>query len=230
MAEAAVRRLNGTQIESVHVAAAGRDPEAPPGLSLPYSLRTLLDELTLPPVVVRDGQPVEVEPLSGGGVLDYGAPIGEAETIYTLHSEPLTFPRSFGCGEASFRLSLAPALLERLRELAGAPPEEVERAQAGALPASPKTYSVHLADATASDGRRVRVSCLTPPHEAWGLGGGVVSTASPAAATVRLLARGKITARGALPPERCIDPDDMFPELERRGCEFRVETREAVGT
>jgi saccharopine dehydrogenase-like NADP-dependent oxidoreductase len=76
----------------------------------------------------------------------------------------------------------------------------------------------------------VRVSCLTPPHEGWRLGGGVVSTASPAAATVRLLARGKIEARGALPPERCIDPDDMFPELERRGCEFRVDTREAVNT
>jgi lysine 6-dehydrogenase len=230
MAEAAVRRLHGAEIESVHVAAAGRDPEAPPGLSLPYALRTLLDELTMPPVVVRDRRPVEVAPLSDGGVLDYGEPIGEAETIYTLHSEPRTFPSSFNCREASFRLSLAPALLERLRSLTSAGPDEVERVQASALPASSKTFSIHVADATASDGRRVRVSCLTPPHDGWRLGGGVVSTASPAAATVRLLARGKISARGALPPERCIEPDDMFPELERRGCEFRVDTREAVGT
>jgi saccharopine dehydrogenase (NAD+, L-lysine-forming) len=229
MALEAVRRLGG-QAESVHVAAAGRDPEPPPGLSLPYALRTLIDELTLPPVVIRDGEPVELEPLADGGVLDYGDPIGEAQTIYTLHSEPRTFPGSFGCSDASFRLSLAPALLERLRELVGAPPEEVERAQAGAQPASSRTFSVHVADATAADGRSVRVSCLTPPHEGWRLGGGVVSTASPAAATVRLLARGKIEARGALPPERCINPDDMFPELERRGCEFRVDTREAVNT
>ena len=229
MALKAVRRLGG-EAQAVHVAAAGRDPEAPPGLSLPYALRTLIDELTLPPVVVRDGRPVEVEPLSEGGVFDYGEPIGEAQTIYTLHSEPRTFPESFGCSDASFRLSLAPALLERLRELVDASPEEVERAQATAQPASPKTYSVHVADATSADGRSVRVSCLTRPHENWRLGGGVVSTASPAAATVRLLARGKIEARGALPPERCIEPDDMFPELERRGCEFRVETREAVST
>jgi lysine 6-dehydrogenase len=229
MALAAVRRLGRTP-ESVHVAAAGRDPEAPPGLSLPYALRTLIDELTLAPVVVRDGRPVELEPMADGGALDYGEPIGEASTIYTLHSEPRTFPASFGCSEASFRLSLRPTLLGRLRELAEAPPEEVERVQATAEPASPKTYSVHLADATAADGRSVRVSCLTRPHEGWRLGGGVVSTASPAAATVRLLARGRIEARGALPPEQCIDPDDMFPELERRGCEFRVETREAVST
>jgi lysine 6-dehydrogenase len=229
MALAAVRRLGGTA-ESVQVAAAGRDPEAPPGLSLPYALRTLIDELTLRPVVIRDGRPVEVEPMTDGGVIDYGDPIGEAETIYTLHSEPRTFPESFGCSEASFRLSLRPTLLGRLRELADAPPEEVEQAQASAQPASPKTYSVHVADATAADGRFVRVACITRPHEGWRLGGGVVSTASPAAATVRLLARGEIEARGALPPERCIDPDDMFPELERRGCEFRVETREAVST
>jgi lysine 6-dehydrogenase len=229
MALAAVRRLGGPA-QSVHVAAAGRDPEAPPGLSLPYALRTLIDELTLRPVVVRDGRPVEVEPMTNGSVIDFGDPIGEAETIYTLHSEPLTFPESFGCSEASFRLSLRPTLLGRLQELADAPPEEVERAQASAEPASSKTYSVHVADATAADGRSVRVSCLTRPHEGWRLGGGVVSTASPSAAAVRLLARGEIEARGALPPERCIDPDDMFPELERRGCEFRVETREAVST
>ena len=29
-------------------------------------------------------------------------------------------------------------------------------------------------------------------------------------------------ARGALPAERCIDPDALFPELERRG--NRIET------
>jgi len=229
MALAAVRRLGGTA-RAVHVAAAGRDPEAPPGLSLPYALRTLIDELTLPPVVIRDGRAGEVEPLSDGGVLDYGDPIGLAQTIYTLHSEPRTFPESFGCSEASFRLSLSPALMERLRELVDASPEEVEAAQASAQPASPKTYSVHVADATAADGRFVRVACITRPLEGWRLGGGVVSTASPAAATVRLLARGQIEARGALPPERCIEPDDMFPELERRGCEFRVEEREAVST
>ena len=64
------------------------------------------------------------------------------------------------------------------------------------------------------------------PVERWGLGGGVVSTAAPAAAAVRLLARGAIDARGALPPERCVDPDDLFPELERAAARFEVEVDE----
>jgi lysine 6-dehydrogenase len=222
MALEAVRRL-GAPAHTVDVAAAGRDPEPPPGLSLPYALRTLLDELSMPPRVVRDGQAVELEPLTPAGTVDYGPPIGEADTIYTLHSEPRTFPDSFGCSESSFRLSLKPGLVERLTEMIDWPAEEVQRAQAEASPASPKTFSVHLAEASAADGRSVRVSCVTSPHEGWRLGGGVVSTASPAAAAVRLLARGKIGRRGALPPERCIEPEDMFPELERRGCEFRIE-------
>jgi saccharopine dehydrogenase-like NADP-dependent oxidoreductase len=66
----------------------------------------------------------------------------------------------------------------------------------------------------------IQARSVTPPNEAWGLGGGIVSTATPAAAAVRLLARGAIQRRGALPPENCIDPDEMFGELEGRGVCF----------
>ena len=58
---------------------------------------------------------------------------------------------------------------------------------------------------------------------AWGLGGGIVSTAAPAAAAVRMLARGEISARGVMPPERCVEPELLFPELARRSCQFDFE-------
>jgi lysine 6-dehydrogenase len=219
MGAVAARELDA--VEVMHVSAAGRDLDPPPGFSVPYALRTLVDELTMAPVVVRHGEPVEVEPLSDGGTVDFGAPIGQADTLRTLHSEMLTFPSSFGCRESSFRLSLAPSLVERLRELSDAPENEVERAARTAARPSAHTVSVHLIEASGG-GRSVRVRCLTSPHEAWGLGGGVVSTAAPAAAAVRLLARGSITARGALPPERCLDPEEMFGELEARGAHFEV--------
>jgi lysine 6-dehydrogenase len=209
------------EVVSMDVSAGGRDLDPPPGFSVPYALRTLIDELTLRPVVIRDGEAAEIDPLSDGGAVDFGEPIGEAEAIYTLHSEMLTFPDSFGCREASFRLSLAPELLARLRELVDAPPEEIERAAAEAAPPSPATVAVHLVEA--SDGERsIRVRSVTRPFEALGFGGGVTSTAAPAAATVRLLARGQIAERGVHPPESCIDPDDMFGELEQRGSRFDV--------
>jgi saccharopine dehydrogenase-like NADP-dependent oxidoreductase len=221
MARHAARTLEAGTLDSVHVAAGGRDLDPPDGESFPYALQTLVDELTMRPIVIRDGAPAEVEPMLPGGRVTFAEPIGEGETIHTIHSEMRTFPASFGCREATFRLSLAPALLERLRARAAAGEDERRTAAAKALPPSAKTVSSHVVEATAG-GRSARVTSFTPPHEEWGLGGGIVSTAAPAAAAVRLLARGAIDARGALPPETCIDPDALFPELERRG--NRIET------
>jgi saccharopine dehydrogenase (NAD+, L-lysine-forming) len=227
LAARAVAELGG-EVERVDVIAGGRDLDPPPGFSVPYALQTLIDELTMRPIVLRDGAPVELDPLADGGEYDFGEPIGTAATIHTLHSELRTFGESFGCSEASFRLSLAPELLERLRELAAGGQEDVERAAAEAVRPSAKTVAVHVVEARAR-GRLVRMRAVTPPHEEWGLGGGIVSTASPAAATVRLLARGAIEARGALPPERCLDPARMLAELRRRGAEFDAEVGEATG-
>jgi saccharopine dehydrogenase (NAD+, L-lysine-forming) len=230
MALRAARELGTELLDAAHVSAAGRDlePAAADELVVPYALRTLVDELTMRPIAIRDHEAVELDPLAPGGEVEFGEPIGTAATIYTLHSELRTFRESFGCAEASFRLSLAPALLDRLRELTTAPDDEIDAAARAARPPSPRTVSVHRVDASAL-GRTVMVRAVTRPSEAWGLGGGVVSTAAPAAAAVRLLARGRVTARGVLPPELCLEPDDVFPELERRGCTFAVEEREAVG-
>jgi saccharopine dehydrogenase (NAD+, L-lysine-forming) len=226
MAVRAAREL-AAPAERVDVLAAGRDMRPARGPSYPYALQTLVDELTMRPIVIREGRPVEIDPLTSGGGVDFGDPVGEAETIYTLHSEMRTFPESFGCAEGSFRLSLPPAVLERVRALIGAPAEEIEAAAAEASPPSPETVSVHAIDAY-SGGRKTRVRAVTTPVETWGLGGGVVSTGAPAAAAVRLLARGRIEARGALPPERCVDPDDLFPELERRGTTFEVRNKTGI--
>ena len=214
-------------VDAMHVTAGGRDLDPPDGFSIPYALQTLLDELTMKPVVLRDGSPVEVEPMSDGGTVDFGEPIGEAETIHTIHSEMLTFGPSFGCREASFRLGLKAELLETLRELTTAPAEEVERKAKEAVPPSASTVSVHIVDAT-SNGRAVRVRAVTEPMEQWGIGGGVVSTATPVSAAVRLFARGEITERGVLPPESCVDPAALFAELESRHCRVEVEAAEEV--
>ena len=216
MAAQAVAQVGRTP-ERIDVIAAGRDLDPPEGFSVPYSLRTLMDEVTMAPMAVRDGDAVELEPLTPAGDEEFPV-FGHGETIYTLHSEVLTFPTSFGCRECSFRLSLAPALLEQLRELTDAPEEEIEAAARNTVPASGNTVSVHVVQAD-----EVRVTAVTRPMDQWGLGGGVVSTAAPSAAAVRLLASGRIEARGAMPPELCVRPEDLFPELERRNCTFDLE-------
>jgi lysine 6-dehydrogenase len=224
MAALAVRELGG-RVDAIHVSAAGRDLDPPASESFPYALRTLLDEVTMSPIAVRDHEPVELAPLTPGGTVDFGDPIGEAETIQTVHSELRTFPQSFGCRDASFRFALPAALLGRLRTLAGASPEDIAAAAAQADRPSPRTVAVHQVEA-ASGERAVRVRAVTWPSVEWGLGGGIVSTAAPAAATVRLIARDRVEARGALPPERCIEPDELLSELESRCTTLTVEAIE----
>ena len=222
MAAEAVDRLGdgAAGIDTIEICAAGRDPAAPADgrLRPPYAIQTLIDELTLAPVVLAGGRATQIEPLSPGGTVDYGDPIGRGDTIYTLHSELATFAESFGCQNASFRLSLVPALQARLEQLAQAPPDEVATAAREAASPSNETVSVHLVIVHAVDGDIVTARAITRPH--FGLGGSVVSTAGPAAACVRLLARGELSATGAHPPERCIPPGLMFAELETRGCTF----------
>jgi lysine 6-dehydrogenase len=225
MAARAARELG--DVDSIYVYAAGRDLDPPAGQSFPYALETLLDELSLRPVVLRNGEPVRIEPLKSGGEVDFGVPIGRAETIYTLHSELRTFGQSFGCRQASFRLSLARALLDRLRELRDGSEEQVRAAIREAQPPSPRTVSVHMVEAT-GHGRTVRIRAVTGPHGEWGLGGGVVSTAAPISAAVRLIARGSISAAGAHPPERCLSPEEMFAELESRGTTFELDVAESA--
>ncbi len=224
MALRAVRELglDGGGVDLIEVVAGGRDPLAPKDgrLRPPYALRTLLDELTLAPVVLHDGRAVELEPLAPGGSVDFGPPIGSAETMYTLHSELASFGASFGCRRASFRLSLAPPLLTDLRTLVDASANELAAAAREAASPSAQTVSVHLVRVCSGTGAEATVRALSRPH--FGFGGSIVSTAAPAAAAVRLLARGSLAVTGVLAPEQCIDPAQMFTELEARGCEFSV--------
>jgi lysine 6-dehydrogenase len=218
LAARAVRELPGKPV-SISVLAGSRDLKPTGELSFPYALRTLLDEITMPPMTLINGRPQEMKPLQDGPKADFGDPIGEAETIFTLHSEVLTFGDGFGTPNVTFALSLPPVVLESLKELAGASEERIAEVARSASPPSANTVSIHIVEVTGPD-TVIRARSVTPPNEAWALGGGIVPTATPAAAAVRLLARGAIAKRGALPPEGCIDPDEMFAELESRGVRF----------
>jgi lysine 6-dehydrogenase len=224
MAMLGAREVGG-DVEEIRCASAGLDEDPPAGASFPYALATLLDEVTVPPIVVRDGEALAVEPLSDGGEIEFPAPIGRRPSIRTLHSEVLTLPESLGAPAADFRLSLGPGVLDRLLELRERPPEEL--AAVRTVPPSPRTWSAQHVMVRGATSEAV-VTSVTPPHDAWGLGGGVVSTGSVAAATARLLLRDALDARGALPPERCLPPDVLFDELARVGTTVDVRVREVT--
>jgi saccharopine dehydrogenase (NAD+, L-lysine-forming) len=238
MAARAVELLGGG-VERIVIGASGRDPEPPPGpLVAPYAVETILDELTMPTPVVRGGEVQMLAPMTPAGVVEFGDPVGPAETIFTIHSEQATFARSFGASEVSFQLSLDPRFLEKVRLLSelglastdpvpvdghAVVPRRLLLALLARLPRtepSRRTVGVHRIEAYGPAGAAV-VECVTRAVEGLGFGGGIASTACPPAVVAGMICRGELDARGVKPSELAVPFALLFPRLERYGVEVR---------
>ena len=64
----------------------------------------------------------------------------------------------------------------------------------------------------------VRATAVTVPHDRWGMGGGVVSTAAPAAEAARRLVRGEVAGTGVLAPEQAFEAEPFLDDLGATGC------------
>jgi saccharopine dehydrogenase-like NADP-dependent oxidoreductase len=191
LARAAFERL-GEAPRTLEIWAATRDPAAADHpFPLPYSARTLLDELRMAPVVVREGRLVEVEPLSGRAERELPE-LGPVEGILTLHSELATLPAAYpSLEEASFRLSLSPCLVDSLLDL-----DEADLPEPYAQ--SPASIAVHLVDAGGVTGATIT------------RGGSARSTAEPAARAAAEIASGALSAPGVHAPESAIPDSEAF--------------------
>jgi saccharopine dehydrogenase-like NADP-dependent oxidoreductase len=86
----------------------GATTDSRDSLAWPYSLATILDEMTERPVIFREGEFLELEPLSEEEAFDFRPPIGHRITHLTLHSEPATLPLSYagkGVQECFFKIN-----------------------------------------------------------------------------------------------------------------------------
>ena len=243
MAARAVELLGG-DVERIVIGASGRDPEPPPGpLAAPYAVETILDELTMPTPVVRNGAVEMLAPMTPAGVVEFGDPVGPAETIYSIHSEQATFTDSFGARDVAFQLSLDPNFLAKVRllsEIGIASTEAVEVGGQTVVPRrvllallarlprtepSRRTVGVHRIEAYGPSGTAV-VECVTRAVEGLGFGGGIASTACPPAVVADMICRGELEARGVVPSERAVPFGPLFERLRRYGVEVREQPPE----
>ena len=101
----AAQRLD--TIETIHIYD-GIKP--PPGddIFFGYAVPTIIDELTMPPVVYRDGEFIACEPLSEPEEYWFEPPIGLLKVHLSLHSEVATLPLTFadkGVRECFFKIN-----------------------------------------------------------------------------------------------------------------------------
>ncbi len=232
----------------------GATPDQGDSLAWAYSIQTIFDEITEPPMVFRDGQFVETGPLGEEELYRFQDPIGVSKVHLSLHSEVATLPLTYGgrgIKECFFKISFFGYSEKALRQLqflaqlgfASTEPIEVRGVRVKPrdvlvevlkrAPQTERTKSLGFKDIVTEvrgtrGGRPVsgKVETTAWPHKAWGISGGTMLVASPPAIVARWLAQGKAKATGVKPPEQAVDAAPFFRELEARGARTTVAVAE----
>jgi saccharopine dehydrogenase-like NADP-dependent oxidoreductase len=220
-----------------------------------YAVPTIVDELTLAPMVYRDGEFVACEPLSEFEDYWFTPPIGILPMHLSLHSEIATLPVTFrdrGLRECFFKVDywgMAQEVVEKIRVLAdlgfaGRDPVDVK-----GQPVVPRDLLVALMSGYVPP----ITDFLAPPRNrppdwvkeivtevrgtkegravTYRLGTltckGALPTGVAPARTAIWLAEGRIPP-GVHPPEEVLDPEPFFKELEEREIYTQVSVTESV--
>ena len=224
-------------------------------LKWPYSLWTIFDEIVERAMVFRDGQFVDLDPLSEEEMFSFKQPIGYAKTHLSLHSEVATIPVSladkgieacefkiafFGFPEAALRklqflasLGLASKEPRRVGSVEGVIPRRLLVDLLEELQPEPPQHAGFKDIATVAEGTRngepvrLRIDTTAWPSKELQVAGGTVVVGSPAAIIARWLGSGKLTKPGVHPPETAVTPQPFYEELAKRGVQTAL-TEESV--
>ena len=237
--------LLDTIYEGKAICACGDFTESNAVIGIPYSLLTVMEEHTMEPWILKDGELQPVPPGSGRENIAFSQPIGNADAWYCIHSEPVQWAKSFkdkGIQNASFKLSLPAAFEERvafLADLGFATEEPVTAAgqEVNPLRTMVSVVNKYLANYDDSqdgelndcevlrveftgtkDGveKEIDVECVIRTSEKWGFMAGALDTGVPPSVVAQMLCNGTITERGAFGPECCVPPIPYFKEIAKR--------------
>lgn len=210
--------------------------------SVPYSIKTIMEEFTIRPVEYIDGKHVEVEPRSGLELINFPLPLGPAFAHYTIHSETATMPAAWkdkGIKNVRFKLALPQDFHDKVAFLADigfASQEEIEVKDGIKLkPADmldavirnmPKDKNAIIKDCDilraevlgTKDGKSVKytVDSIARQNERLNCSSTELNTGAPPSIVAQMIVRGDIVERGAYGSERGIDPEIYFTELAKR--------------
>jgi saccharopine dehydrogenase-like NADP-dependent oxidoreductase len=210
-------------------------------LAFGFTPDTVLDELSLPPMVFTRGRFQAVAPLSLAE--DFAFELGTQTVRASLHSEVATLPLTYrrkGIRECAFKIAYDPVLVERMKLLVDLGLADPRPGPRGVAPRAvlldcfrrmpPPPAFVNDRDGMAvvvegKIGRRpvtLRLDLTARPQRKPPLSAVARDTGFPAAIVAGLILDGVITARGARPPERAVPPQPLFDALAARGMKLKV--------
>lgn len=203
-----------------------------------YSAKTILDELTMEPVVYEGGEFKNLPPLSGRERYTMPDPVGEVEGFHSIHSELATMPDVFeGVQDVDFRVAFSPDLVNMCEVLIDTGLTDEEEFEYKGITTSPREFlDAHLdrqpkpevaeewksfrVDVTGEkDGQAAhyRYTVVVESRlDDWQLLATAVWTGVPMGLAAAVVGRGDALDVGAKPPEAVLDPDAFIEELAER--------------
>jgi saccharopine dehydrogenase (NAD+, L-lysine-forming) len=221
----------------------GIKPPAPDDLRFSYAVPTIVDELTVEPMVFENGEFVAKEPLSGFEDYWFESPLGLLPMHLSLHSEVATLPITFkdkGVKECFFKINywgMAKNTIEKIRVLADFGFASKEPVNVAGNSVAPRDLMISLlAGYVHSVTDLLAPATSKPPDWAKEIVTEIRGTKDGKVITYRL---GTLTCKGARPtgvapaiaaiwlaegriepgvyaPEAALDPETFFKELEER--------------
>lgn len=216
------------------------------GEGFAYSAKTILDELTMNPIVYEDGEYRELDPLSGRERYTLPDPVGEVEGFHSIHSELATMPETFeGVEAVDFRVAFSPELIDlcdALMTLGLTSDEPIEWRGVETTPREfledhlerqPKptdveewkSFRVDVTGEKNGESAHYRYEVVVESRlDDWGLKATAVWTGVPLGIAAAVVGQGDAIKTGVNPPETVLDPSMMLDELRDQGINVQ-ETR-----
>ena len=233
------------RVESIRVYNAGADQqEYDSPIAYSFSIATILDELTMPPVHFTGGRYVAKPMLSEPEPGTFPHPIGKIVLRHSIHSELGTLAESFrkkGAREVFFKINYDPKLVELVRNLVDAGFASRDPITVNGAKIAPRAMLLALMQKSAPTKTPLDVEALRVvvtgkrrkkrvglAMEMWAdhtvrpqLSAVARDTGFPAAIAAVMHGRGEIPGVGVQAPENVVPPEPFFRELKKRGFTFR---------
>jgi lysine 6-dehydrogenase len=233
------------RVESIRVYNAGADQQKYDSpVAYTFSIATILDELTMPPIAFENGRFVEKPMLSDPEPGKFPPPIGNIVLRHSIHSELGTLAESFrnkGVREVFFKINYEPQLVNLVRNLVQTGFTSREPIAVNGTRVAPRAVLLallqkHATTKTPRDVEALRVVVVGrrgkqragAAMEMWAdystrpqLSAVARDTGFPAAVAAVMFCRGEIRGTGVEAPENVVPPEPFFAELKKRGFRFR---------
>lgn len=227
-------------IESIKIYDGIKPPPAE-DLRFSYAVPTILDEITVSPMVFENGEFVAKEPLSGFEDYWFAQPLGLLPMHLSLHSEVATLPVTFkdkGVKECFFKINywgMAKETIEKVRVLIEFGFDGKKAVDVKGSSVVPRDMMVSMLSGYVHSITDLLAPAKTKPPDwtkeivteihgtkdeeavTYRMGtltckGALPTGVAPAIAAI-WLAEGRVDP-GVYPPEACLDPEIFFKELE----------------